>query len=266
MEKFDPIGVLDSGVGGLTVLKHLKQMMPHENFIFLGDTARTPYGSRPEKELREFVEEMITWLEKQEVKLVVIACNTLTNLGVSTLKRDHDCFIIGMSRAEQLLLASSRNKKIGVMATPFTIKTGANKKAILAVDPSAQVYPMPCPKYVPLIESEQFDSKEILEAVHEYSHTLKEAGVDTLLLACTHYPFLKKEIAEEMGPGVRVVDPAEDSAMVAKKVLEVLDLLKEEGQGSMTICCTRDKERVQRLAERIMPGEKAEFREVDLHE
>lgn len=266
MEKCDPIGVLDSGVGGLTVLKHLKQLMPHENFIFLGDTARTPYGNRPEKELREFVEEMINWLEKQEVKLVVIACNTLTNLGVSTLKRDHECFIIGMSRAEQLLLASSRNKKIGVMATPFTIKTEANKKAILAVDPAAEVCPMPCPKYVPLIEGEQFDSKEIREAIHEYAHPLKLAGVDTLLLACTHYPFLKKEIEEEMGPGIRVVDPAEDSAMVAKKVLEVLDLLKEEGDGSVTVCCTRDKERVQRLAERIMPGKNVKFREIDLHE
>lgn len=264
MEKKDPIGVLDSGVGGLTVLTHLKQLMPQENFIFVGDTARTPYGNRPEAELREFVDQIITWLEQQGVKMIVVACNTLTNLGVNTLKKDHKCLIIGMSRAEQLLLAASRNKKIGVMATPFTISTEANKKAIMAVDKSAEVYPMPCPKFVPLIEGEQFGTKELDEAVREYAAPLRIAGVDTLLLACTHFPFLQREIAAEMGYAVRIMDPAEDTAMVAKKVLEVLDLLKEEGQGSLTICCTKDKERVQRLANRIMPGETMEFKEIRL--
>lgn len=264
MEKKAPIGVLDSGVGGLTVLTRLRQLMPSEDFIFVGDTARTPYGCRPEAELREFVDEMITWLEQQGVKMIVIACNTLTNLGVKTLKKNHQCLLVGMSRAEQLLLTASRNKKIGVMATPFTISTEANKKAILAVDATAEVYPMPCPKYVPLIEGEQFGSEAILEAIKEYAAPLKKDEVDTLLLACTHYPFLKSEISAEMGADIRVIDPAEDTAMVTKKVLDVLDLLQEEGQGSLTVCCTKDKERVQRLANRIMPGEAMEFKEIKL--
>ena len=264
MGKCAPIGVLDSGVGGLTVLTRLKQLLPKENFIFIGDTARTPYGCRPEAELREFVDQLITWLEQREVKLIVIACNTLTNLGVSSLKKDHQCLLMGMSRAEQLLLATSRSKKIGVMATPFTISTEANKKAILAVDSTAEVYPMPCPKYVPLVESGKFGSEELAAAVREYAAPLKKAGIDTLLLACTHYPFLKQEIGAEMGEGVRLVDPAEDTAMTAKKVLEVLDLLNTEGEGSTTICCTKDKERVARLAHRIMPDVDMEFREVTL--
>ena len=264
MEKYAPIGVLDSGVGGLTVLTHLRQLMPHENFIFVGDTARTPYGDRPEAEIRVFVEELISWLEKQGVKMIVIACNTLTNLGVNTLKKDHKCLIIGMSRAEQLLLAASRNKKIGVMATQFTINTEANKKAVLALDNTVEVYPMPCPKFVPLIEGEKFGTPELDAAVREYAAPLRQAGIDALILACTHYPFLQQQIAYELGYSVKIVDPAEDAAMVAKKVLEVLDILNTEGEGKTTICCTKDKERVARLASRIMPADNLEFREIKL--
>ena len=155
-KKNAPIGVLDSGVGGLSVLKCLKEALPHEDFIYVGDTARTPYGSRSEVEVRTFVGEMLDFLTAEGVKLVVIACNTLTVLGTETLKGNREFGLVGMSKGERLVLDASRNKTIGVFATEFTINSGAHKAAILALAPTACVVPQACPKLVPLIEGEQF--------------------------------------------------------------------------------------------------------------
>ena len=191
MQKNAPIGVLDSGVGGLSVLKCLQAALPQEDFIYVGDTARTPYGPRSEAEVRRFVGEIIDYLDGRGVKLVVIACNTLTVLGVDTLKGSHAFEIMGMSKGAQLVLAASSRKKIGVFATEFTINSGAHKAAILAADDGADVYPQACPKFVPLIEGEQFDGAEVRAAVAEYAAPLKAAGIDTLILSCTHYPFIQ---------------------------------------------------------------------------
>ena len=259
-----PIGVLDSGVGGLSVLKVLHQMLPQENFIYVGDTARTPYGSRSEGEIRQFVEEIISWLESQGVKQVVIACNTLTMLGIDSLKKEHPFELIGMSKGEQLLLEASKKKKIGVFATQFTISTEAHKKAILAADSSAEVYPMACPKFVPLIEGEQFGDPAVAEAVAEYAAPLKEAGIDALILSCTHYPFIKDVVEAEFGEVVTVIDPAEATAKLSKASLEANGLLNNEEQGSVKICCTADLERVKRLAARMLPAESCQFQEISL--
>ena len=264
VNKNAPIGVLDTGVGGLSVLKCLHQLLPHEDFIYVGDTARTPYGTRPEQEIRGFVAEIIDWLAAQGVKEVVIACNTLTMLGVDSLKGDHKFPIVGMSKGEKLLLAASKKKKIGVFATPFTISTEAHKKAILAADPTAEVYPMPCPKYVPLIEGEQFDSPELPAAIAEYAAPLKEAGIDALILSCTHYPFIKEQIEAEFGPEVTVIDPAEATSYLAIDALKGIDALKEEGAGKVTVCGTADIDRVRRLAERMLPVEDCQFKEINL--
>ena len=263
MKSNAPIGVLDSGVGGLSVLKVLHQMMPHENFIYVGDTARTPYGSRSEEEIRQFVEEIISWLESQGVKQVVIACNTLTMLGIDSLKKEHPFELVGMSKGEQLLLAASKKKKIGVFATQFTISTEAHKKAILAADASAEVYPMACPKFVPLIEGEQFGNPEIEQAVAEYAAPLKEAGIDALILSCTHYPFIKDVVEAEFGSEVTVIDPAEATAKLSKEALDKEGLLGD-CEGSVTICCTADLERVKRLASRMLPLEQCQFKEITL--
>lgn len=175
MDKMQPIGVLDSGVGGLSVLKCLHQMLPYEDFIYVGDTARTPYGTRSEQEIRGFVGEIIDWLAAKNVKQVVIACNTLTMLGVDSLRGTHPFGVVGMSKGAQQLLAASPNKKIGVLATQFTIASGLHKKAILAVDAQAQVYPVACPKFVPLIEGERFDSPELQQAIAEYTEPFKKS-------------------------------------------------------------------------------------------
>ena len=263
MDRESPIAVMDSGVGGISVLAELVKLMPHENFIYVGDTARTPYGSRSEEEIRQFVEEIISWLESQGVKQVVIACNTLTMLGIDSLKKEHPFELVGMSKGEQLLLAASKKKKIGVFATQFTISTEAHKKAILAADASAEVYPMACPKFVPLIEGEQFGNPEIEQAVAEYAAPLKEDGIDALILSCTHYPFIKDVVEAEFGSEVTVIDPAEATAKLSKEALEKEGLLGD-CEGSVTICCTADLERVKRLASRMLPLEQCQFKEITL--
>lgn len=264
MKKDAPIGVLDSGVGGLSVLKCLHQLLPHENFIYVGDTARTPYGTRPEKEIRGFVAEIIDWLAAQGVKEVVVACNTLTMLGIDSIKGERDFPVVGMSKGEQLLLAASKTKKIGVFATPFTISTEAHKKAVLAVDPAAEVFPVGCAKFVPLIEGERFDSAELKDAIAEYAEPLKKAGVDALILSCTHYPFIKEQIEAELGARVTVIDPAEATGRLAMQALQAAGLDKTTGDGKVTICATADIERVQRLARRMLPVEHCEFKEISL--
>lgn len=259
-----PIGVLDSGVGGLSVLKCLQKKMPQENYIYLGDTARTPYGSRSEAEIRCFVEEMLSYLEKRGVKLVVIACNTLTMLGVDSLQKDHPFALVGMSKGAQLLLQASKKKKIGVLATQFTISTEAHKKAIAAQDAAAEVFGIACSKFVPLIEGECFDSLELEQAVDECAEQLKGKEVDALLLGCTHYPFIKEMLEKAMDNEAVVIDPAEETALLTKDTLGRLALLKTDGSGSVEICCTADVERVQRLTARMLPEVDCSFSEISL--
>ena len=181
------------------------------------------------------------------MKLVVIACNTLTVLGVDTLKGSHAFEIVGMSKGAQLVLAASSRKKIGVFATEFTINSGAHKAAILAVDDGADVYPQACPKFVPLIEA-----------------PLKAAGIDTLILSCTHYPFIQKEIESEFGSEVTVIDPADATAQDTKTVLAAEGLLRSEGAGTLEVCFTADVERGARIAGRVLPQGKCLFKEIKL--
>ncbi len=264
MDRKAPIGVIDSGVGGLSVLKCLHKSLPHEDFIYLGDTARTPYGTRSEAEVRRFVGEMLAWLDGQGVKLTVIACNTLTVLGVDTLQAGHAFLLVGMSKGERLVLQNSRNKKIGVLATQFTIGTAAHKRAITACDPEAQVFGQACPDFVPLIEGVRFGSAELLQAVDKYTAPLRQAGVDTVLLSCTHYPFIKQEIEAAMGGAVTVLDPAEETAAQAAALLEARGLLRAEGRGRVTVCCTAELARVRTLAARMLPVKECEFAEIVL--
>lgn len=263
MNKQSPIGVIDSGVGGLTVLKCLMQHLPNENFLYLGDTARTPYGSRSKEEIQSFVDEMTAWLAKQGVKQIVVACNTVTMLGLENIKKEHDFNIVGMSKGASTLIKLTKNKKIGVIATEFTIKSEAHKKAILALDSTINVTGVPCPKFVPLIEGEKFDTQELKDAVQEYADILNAAGVDTVIMSCTHFPFVRKWLKQALGENVTLIDPADETSENAKKQLAENNLLNDS-QGSVTICCTDDLERVKRLARREVDIEKCCFKLVDL--
>lgn len=266
MDKLASIGVLDSGVGGLSVLQCLHQMLPHEDFIYVGDTARTPYGTRTEAEIRGFVGEIIDWLAAQGVKQVIIACNTLTMLGVDSLKGAHPFSVVGMSKGAQLLLSVSKKKKIGVMGTQFTVNSGLHKKAILEADSEAEVFPVACPDFVPIIEGGLFESPALTHAIEQYTAPLMASGVDAVILACTHYPFIKSQLAEAMGDEVKIVDPAAATSGDAILALKHDGLLRTEGKGTVKICCTADIDRVRKLAARMMPVENCTFELIDLHQ
>jgi glutamate racemase len=264
MKKNDPIGVMDSGVGGLTVLHSLQKHFPHEHFLYLGDTARTPYGIRTRAEITSMVAEMTDWLASQNIKQLIVACNTITVLGTDVIRRGYPFHVIGMSRGARLALAATKNKRIGVFATDFTVSTRSHQEAIQALDSSVQVFSQGCTKLVPLIEAEQFASPQMADAIQEYVDILKKDQVDTVLLSCTHYPFLRQEIEQAFGPGVTVIDPADATAAAAQADLKKSNLEQLEGTGHSTICFTGHLERSRHLAAKMLDLSQCDFKEINL--
>ena len=264
MDKNQPVGVIDSGVGGLSVLRALQKAMPHERFLYLGDTARAPYGTRTRETITAFVAQMTDWLAQHRVKQLVAACNTITVLGTDVIRGRHPFTVIGMSKAVEAVLKITKNKRVGLMATDFTVGTGAHRKEIQAADPAEEVFGVGCTKFVPLIEGNRFGSPELQAAISEYAEVLKAKDVDTVILGCTHYPFVKEYLQEAFGPGVTIIDPAEATALQAKADLEARSLLRTDGQGACTICFTGDVELGKLLAGRMLDLAACEFRQVKL--
>ena len=264
MDKNLPVGVIDSGVGGLSVLKVLQKMLPHEDFLYIGDTARTPYGQRTEAEIRAFVREMTDYLNNAGIKLLVIACNTITVLGTESIKNGYGFDVVGMSKGAELALGTTKNKKIGVMATPFTVASGAHKAAVNVLDADAEVFAQGCPAFVPLVESGVFDGEPVAKAIAEYAAPLKAAGVDVVLLSCTHFPFIRPAIEAEFGEGVTVLDPAEATALQSRLYLERAGLLKLRGTGHADVCFTAELERAKAIAEHMLDMDRCSFRQISL--
>jgi len=219
-----PIGVFDSGLGGLTVVKEIKKILPNERIIYLGDTARVPYGTRSKEAVTEFSLQNITFLEKKNVKCIVIACNTSSALAYSKIKAftslpTFEVIAPGVKAA----LSSGYIKRIGVIATRSTIGSHAYKKAILKRSPKTSVLEIACPLFVPLIEEGELKGKLIGYAVDKYLNPLLEEKIDTLILGCTHYPLIRSQIAAKL-KRVRIVD----SGKTVAKELSVYLKLKEK--------------------------------------
>lgn len=264
MDKAQPIGVIDSGVGGLTVLKWLQAVMPQEDYIFIGDTERTPYGNRSREQITEFVGDMTAYLNRRHIKELVVACNTITVLGIDVIKGNYDFDVIGMAKGSHMVEGVTKNNRVGFLATDFTVSTGAHKREIEELNPGIQVFGQGCPKFVPLIESEKFGCPELKAAVHEYAEKLKAHDVDTVLLCCTHYPFILKEVKEEFGPAITILDPAEMTAKSAKANLAAKGLLQTDGTGHTEVCFTADLERGKRLTARMLDVNQCEFKLINL--
>lgn len=265
IDKNSPIGVIDSGVGGLTVLKWLQEKMPAEDFLYIGDTARCPYGNaHTEDEIFAFAAQMVDTLGQKGVKMIVVACNTISMFGKDNLRFGYELPIVTMSLGTNLVLSATKTKKIGVFATPFTIGKQLHYKAIMTADPSAKLTMVPCPDFVPMIEGEKFGSLQLRMMVTKYCKNLRDDNCDTLLLACTHYPFVREEIRKDVGEEVVIIDPAEQTALDTIAVLEENNLRKTEGVGRARICCTADISRMRRLAGRILDLGKCEFSELQL--
>jgi glutamate racemase len=229
--KRSPIGVFDSGIGGLTVVKRLAATLPNENIVYFGDTARVPYGSKSNSTVIEYSIENTKFLLQKNIKALVVACNTASSIAIPDLKKMFDIPIIGMIEPGSMMaLKKSQTKKIGVIGTRATINNLAYSKEIKKLNNSAQVIEKPCPLFVPLAEEGWIKHKATYEIAEEYLKELRETGIDTLVLGCTHYPILSEVIQKVIGSKVTLIDSGVASSEVIKSELEKLDILSDSNK------------------------------------
>ncbi|MBF0559606.1 MAG: glutamate racemase [Nitrospirae bacterium] len=217
--KEQPIGIFDSGIGGLTVLKELGSLLPQENIIYLGDTARVPYGIRSPETVLRYSFECTEFLMKQEIKLLVVACNTVSAISLQDISRMISIPVIGVIEpGARAAVHATKNKKVGIIGTEATIKSSAYSKAINAMAADVEVYGLACPLFVPLVEEGWTEGVIARMIVERYLTGIKSTGADTLVLGCTHYPLLK-ELIQEVSGSVSLVDSAIETALAVKHLL-----------------------------------------------
>ena len=216
-----PIGVFDSGVGGLTVLREIYKQLPNESIIYFGDTAHLPYGIRSQGEILQYVREILTWMQQQSVKMVVMACNTSSALALENVRHEFDFPILGVI-LPGAKAAVQEGKRIGVIATPATAKSNAYRQALMEIKPNVQVWQVGCPEFVPLIEQNRIDDPYTTQVARAYLEPLLEQEIDTLIYGCTHYPLLSPVLRSLLPSHVKLIDPA---IYVVKACSQELDLL-----------------------------------------
>ncbi len=229
------IGVFDSGVGGLTVLKELIKILPNENFIYFGDTKRVPYGTKPIETLMRYAREDEAFLLSKNVKMVVAACATVSSVAYSTGEELPVPFLGVVKDSVCTAVNATKNGKIGVIATPQTVLSGSHKKGILEFNKNAEVFSVPAPDFVKFVEAGRTDinDTELYNTAKEYLLPLKEKGIDTLILGCTHFPVLSEVITEILGNEVKLVNMGESTAVAAKNILTSNNLLNKEKGGNV---------------------------------
>ncbi|MCC8150123.1 MAG: glutamate racemase [Lachnospiraceae bacterium] len=219
--KYAPIGVFDSGVGGLTVAREIMRQIPEERIVYFGDTARVPYGSKSKETIIRFSRQIIHFLRTKEVKAVVVACNTASALALETLQPELDIPIIGVvTPGAKVAANTTKNGKIGVIATESTIESHLYTKVIRQHNPRAQVFGKACPLFCPLVEEGWLKDPVTVEVATRYLNPLLETGIDTLVMGCTHYPLLRPVLRQIMGEKVNLVNPAYETARELKELLE----------------------------------------------
>ncbi len=243
----DTIGVFDSGVGGLTVLRELYRQLPSESILYFGDTARLPYGNRSGAEILQFVREILHWMTLQGVKMVIVACNTSSALALETVRSEFNVPILGVilpgARA-----AVSIGKRIGVIATPATAASNAYRHAIQEIDPTVQVWQVGCPAFVPLIEQNRINDAYTYEVAKEYLAPLLQQQIDTLIYGCTHYPHLAPVLRAILPRSIRTVDPAVHVAAAAAQELDLLGLKSTSPPQPTRFCVSGEPDRFAQLS------------------
>lgn len=247
------IGIFDSGIGGLTVVQALLRLLPHETLIYLGDTARTPYGTKSADVVRRYSFENAEFLAEKGVKLIVVACNTSSAVAVDALRERFEVPVIGVIEPGAAAAAvATRNAKVGVVATEATIASGAYTRALRGQRPDLEVYTRACPLFVPLAEEGWVDNEPAREAAALYLGSLRRSGIDTLILGCTHYPLLRRVIAATMGRRVRLVDSATATAAAVRDELDRSGRLRKRGPGSTCFFVTDAPERFVKVGSRFL--------------
>jgi glutamate racemase len=250
----DPIGVFDSGIGGLTVAAALQNLLPSENIFYLGDTARVPYGGKSRRTVERYSIEIGGLLLAERAKIIVVACNTASALAVPRMKEMFKVPVQGVvAPGAEAAVASTKNKTVGVIGTRATIASGAYEHAINSLDADIRVISVACPLLVPLIEEGMFEDKVTDLMLARYLAPLLSAGIDTLVLGCTHYPLLREAIARTAGPAVTLVDSAENCALAVKALLEKNTLnAPPERLGKLDVALTDATERFLRTAAKAL--------------
>ena len=222
-----PVGVFDSGVGGLTVAREIMRNLPSEKIVYFGDTARVPYGSKSKETVIRYSRQIIRFLQEQQVKAIVVACNTASAFALDTVRDEFDIPIIGVIESgAKVAAARTRNKRVGIIGTVGTVGSGIHAQYLKKLDPEITVFGKACPLFVPLVEEGWLHDPVTVEVASRYLKELQDKDVDTLILGCTHYPLIRSTIRQVMGEEVCLVNPAYETA------LELGKLLEEQGLSS----------------------------------
>ena len=225
--KTAPVGVFDSGVGGLTVAREISRQLPNENSVYFGDTARVPYGSKSQNTIIRFSEQIIRFLKTKDVKAIVIACNTASALALDAVRDEFDLPIMGVViPGARAAVEATKNRKVGVVGTDATVQSGMYTKVIHGMAPDITVIEKACPLFVPLVEEGFKEHPVTGEIIEYYLESMRSTDIDAMILGCTHYPLLRSRIREYMGDKIQIVNPAYETAMDLKR------LLKEQGMAN----------------------------------
>jgi len=234
-----PIGVFDSGIGGLTVVRALRERLPNEDIVYFGDTARVPYGTKSAETVVRFSRECFSFLVRRGIKLLVVACNTASAIALPELRGSLQLPMLGVIEpGVSAALAATRTRTVGVVGTAATMASGAYDRCLRAADPGVTVVQSACPLFVPLAEEGWVEGEVPRLVARRYLEPLIKAGIDTLILGCTHYPMLREVIAEALGPRICLVDSAEETASATASLLERLGLARAEHGGACRVFVT----------------------------
>jgi glutamate racemase len=263
-----PIGVFDSGMGGLTVLHECLVTMPHEDFVYLGDAARLPYGPRPLEEVRRFALEIGAYLEAQGVKMVLVACNTATSAALPELQESIEVPVVGVITPEaHAAVQATRNRRIGLLATEATVRAGRYERLVHALDASVRLVPVACPRLVPLIESQDPFGEETTDVVRAYAKALRDEEVDTVILGCTHYPLIRPIFQRVFGRGVTLVFSADETAREVAETLARKGIENDSArEGAYRFITTGDTETFRETGARFLQLPIREVEHVELAE
>ena len=245
-----PIGIIDSGVGGLTVAKEVMRQLPYEQVIYLGDNARCPYGPRTKEEVKKFTWEITNFLLDKNIKMLIIACNTATAAAMEDIKEKLSIPVLGVIQpGARAAIKHSTNLKIGVLGTEGTVKSRAYTEALKMINEQVSVTSLACPKFVPIVESGQYNSSVAKKVVAETLRPLKNKGLDTIILGCTHYPLLEQVISSTVGKKVKVISSGDETAREASALLEYHSLLNtSKEKPTHQFYTTGSKDIFQRIA------------------
>ena len=263
-----PIGVFDSGVGGLTVLHELLVALPHEDFLYLGDTARFPYGNRPQEQLEAFALDVAGELVARHAKLLVVACNSATAAALPALQERYGSaidVIAVVGPESQAAVVATHNGRIGLLATPATVASGAYERALHAADPHVKLHAVACPDLAPIIQGGFPFDQQVVDTVRAYCAPLKEARVDTVILGCTHYPLVRPMLQRMLGPKVTLITPGAAIARRVECALSARELdSPNQGEGDYRFLCTGDAESFKALGTRFLQLPLGDVEHVDV--